>query len=304
MRLEYYFRETAAGIRRNGMVAFAAMSTSFIALLLFGIALLIWREFNLVTNAITGNVQVAVYLTDPVKPDVLQHLETKLEALPAVGAGNVTYEDRAATCARAKEIFQGQQAFQNIDCKTLPTSLRIRLNDTSRFDQITAAMACAPDPNQQNQTVCVEPGVKSVSDFTSFLDRMTTIRHYLSIGIGLLSFLMLLSAVALVANTLRMGMFARRREISVMRLVGATNWRIRVPFLVEGLVEALIGALGAILVLFALKVFFIDHLRGQIGFFPLIRNGDVLAVMPWILVIAVVVAVVAGTIGMRRFLDV
>jgi cell division transport system permease protein len=304
MRLEYYFRETAAGIRRNGMVAFAAMSTSFIALLLFGIALLIWREFNLVTNAITGNVQVAVYLTDPVKPDVLQHLQTKLEALPAVGSGNVTYEDHAATCARAKEIFQGQQAFQNIDCKTLPTSLRVKLNDTSRFDEITAAMACAPDPNQQNNTVCVEPGVKSVSDFTSFLDRMTTIRHYLSIGIGLLSFVMLLSAIALVANTLRMGMFARRREISVMRLVGATNWRIRVPFLVEGLVEALIGAVGAILILFALKVFFIDHLRGQIGFFPLIRNGDVLAIMPWILVIAVVVAVIAGTIGMRRFLDV
>jgi cell division transport system permease protein len=302
MRLEYYFRETAAGLRRNGMVAFAAMSTSFIALLLFGLALLIYREFNLVTTAITGNVQVAVYLTDPVKPDVLQHLEDKLQGLDAVGT--VHYEDRDATCARAALIFRGQEAFQNIDCKTLPTSIRVSLTDTSRFDEITAAMACAPDPQQQNSVVCTEPGVKSVSDFTNFLDRMSTISHVLSIGVGLLAGLMLLSAIALVANTLRMGMFARRREISVMRLVGATNWRIRVPFLVEGLVEALIGAVGAILVLFGLKVIFIDQLRGKIAFFPLIRNGDVLAIAPWILLAATFVAVVAGTIGMRRFLDV
>jgi cell division transport system permease protein len=302
MRLEYYFRETAAGLRRNGMVAFAAMSTSFIALLLFGLALLIYREFNLVTTAITGNVQVAVYLTDPVKPDVLQHLEDKLQGLDAVGT--VNYEDRSATCARAALIFRGQEAFQNIDCKTLPTSIRVSLTDTSRFDEITAAMACAPDPQQQNSVVCTEPGVKSVSDFTAFLDRMSTISHVLSIGVGLLAGLMLLSAIALVANTLRMGMFARRREISVMRLVGATNWRIRVPFLVEGLVEALIGAVGAILVLFGLKVIFIDQLRGKIAFFPLIRNGDVLAIAPWILLAATFVAVVAGTIGMRRFLDV
>ena len=89
-----------------------------------------------------------------------------------------------------------------------------------------------------------------------------------------------------------------------MRLVGATNWRIRVPFLIEGLVEALLGALAAIFALFLIKVIFIDRLRGEISFFPLIKNSDVLAVAPWILIAAVVVAVIAGTIGMRRFLDV
>ena len=69
-RLDYYFRETATGLRRNGIVAFAAMSTAYIALFLFGLALLISREFSLVTEALTGNVQVAVYLTDPVQQDL------------------------------------------------------------------------------------------------------------------------------------------------------------------------------------------------------------------------------------------
>ena len=81
--VQSYFRETALGLRRNGIVAFAAMSTAFIALFLFGLALLIAREFNLVIDAWTGNVQVAVYLTDPPNPETVKLLTGKLKALPA-----------------------------------------------------------------------------------------------------------------------------------------------------------------------------------------------------------------------------
>ena len=89
-----------------------------------------------------------------------------------------------------------------------------------------------------------------------------------------------------------------------MKLVGATNWRIRIPFLIEGLVESLIGAGAAVAGLFAVKVLFIDPLRGNIGFMPLIQNGDLLATIPWIIVPGVAVAIAAGLIAMRRFLDV
>ena len=87
-----------------------------------------------------------------------------------------------------------------------------------------------------------DPGVRKVNDFSELLDRLTTITDVLSFGVVVVALIMLVSAVALVANTLRMGMFARRKEIGIMRLVGATNWRIRMPFLIEGLVEALLGA--------------------------------------------------------------
>jgi cell division transport system permease protein len=115
---------------------------------------------------------------------------------------------------------------------------------------------------------------------------------------------MLISAVLLIANTLRMGMFSRRKEIGIMRLVGATNWRIRVPFMIEGLVESLVGAALAIIALFLVKVSVIDPLRGKVKFFPFVQNTDLLAIVPWIAVAAVAIALVAGTIGMRRFLDV
>jgi cell division transport system permease protein len=289
--LQSYFRETALGLRRNGIVAFAAMSTAFIALFLFGLALLIAREFNLVIDALTGNVQVAVYLTDPPNPETVKLLTSKLEALPAVG--EVTYESKADACARAQILFANQpNVIENVDCATVfPASLRVKLADTEQFAEVRAAVEG-------------QPGVLQVADYRDLLSRLVAITHVLSIGILSIAIIMLASAVALIANTLRMGMFARRKEIGIMRLVGATNWRIRTPFLIEGLVEGLLGAAAAVFALFLVKVIFIDRLRGQIRFFPLVQNHDVLAIAPWILIAATVIALIAGTIGMRRFLDV
>jgi cell division transport system permease protein len=306
MRLEYYFKETAAGLRRNGIVAFAAMSTAFIALFLFGLSLLIAREFNLVIDAWTGNVQVAVYLNDPARPDTIKRIQDTLQALPAVSdeGGSIEYWDKTKTCEQYDRLFEGQAVFQEgVNCEeAIPTSFRINLADSSQYGQITAALTCVP--GDQGQIACSEPGVRNVSDFRNLLDRLTTITKVLQVGVLSIAAIMLASAIALVANTLRMGMFARRKEIGIMRLVGATNWRIRVPFLIEGLVEALLGAAAAIVALFLLKVVFIDRLRGEVQFFPLIKNSDVLSIAPWILIAAAAVAIIAGTIGMRRFLDV
>ena len=149
-----------------------------------------------------------------------------------------------------------------------------------------------------------EPGVRSVADYQELLERLESLRRILSLGVIVIAVIMLVAAIALVANTLRMGMFARRKEIGIMRLVGATNWRIRVPFLIEGMVEAMLGAVAAIVGLFLVKVLMIDNLRYTARWLPLIKNTDVIAVMPWILIAAGLVALVAGTIGMRRFLDV
>jgi cell division transport system permease protein len=177
----------------------------------------------------------------------------------------------------------------------------VNLADTSQFEQIAVAMGCSTDAGGKQSC---GPGVDTVQDYRDLLSRLVAITRVLSIGILSIAAIMLASAVALIANTLRMGMFARRKEIGIMRLVGATNWRIRVPFLIEGLVESLLGAAAAIFALFLVKVIFIDRLRDEIRFFPLIQNHDVLAIAPWILIAATVIAVIAGTIGMRRFLDV
>lgn len=302
MRLEFYLRETASGIRRNGMVAFAAMSTAFIALFLFGLSLLIARQIDLLVEAITGNVEVTVYLTDPVKEETRVRLMETLEQLPAVDV--VVFESKEEAYKRFLRLFAGQPTVTDTaDKDAIPASLRVTLADTTQYEQIPAALACKTNP-ETDQTECGAPGVREVHDYRDVIDKLNTLTNVLTWSVLGIAALMLASAVALVANTLRMGMFARRREIGIMRLVGATNWRIRAPFLIEGLVESLVGGGAAVLVLFLGKVFFIDRLREQLLWLPLIRNSDVLWVGPFILLAATGIAVLAGTIGMRRFLDV
>jgi cell division transport system permease protein len=300
-RLDYFLRETASGLRRNGIVAFAAMSTAFIALFLFGLSLLIYREFNLVIENLTGNVEVAVYLTDPVNDDTVNRLTTDLQKLPAVG--DVTFESKDEAYQKFLILYANQPLYtDNVDPDVIPASLRVKLDDTAQFGQVTAAMGCSEGTD--GELTCTAPGVESVADYRDLLGRLTSITRLLSLGVLALAAVMLISAVLLIANTLRMGMFSRRKEIGIMRLVGATNWRIRVPFMIEGLVESLVGAGLAILGLFIVKVGVIDPLRGKVQFFPFVQNSDLLAITPWIVIAAVAIAFVAGSVGMRRFLDV
>lgn len=304
-RWDFFFRETVSGLRRNGLVAFAAISTAFIALFLFGMALLIGREIGLIIDATTANVEVAVYLTDPVNPSTVGLLTERLESLPAVG--DVRYETKEEACARFKEIFANQSALvDNVSCdpdkNPLPASLRVKMDDPEQFQQVAAVLGCVESP--EGVIECAQPGIRSVVDQRQILDKLFAVVRVLSIGVGAIALVMLGSAAALIANTVRMGLFARRKEIGIMKLVGATNWRIRIPFLVEGLVESLIAAGAAILALYIGKVVFIDRLRNEIGFFPLIHNSDVLATVPWLLGVGALVALVAGFVGMRRFLDV
>ena len=131
-RVEYFFRETAAGLRRNGVVAFAAMSTAFIALFLFGLSLLIAREFALVTRVLTGNVEVQVYLTDPVNQGTVSRLTEALQDAPAVAS--VEYWNKQRSCQEFVRLFENQPVFvEQVDCEeVIPTSLRVKLAASKR----------------------------------------------------------------------------------------------------------------------------------------------------------------------------
>jgi cell division transport system permease protein len=299
-KLDYFFRETTSGLRRNGLVAFAAISTTFIALLLFGLALLISRQVNVMIDRTTGNVEVAIYLSDPVNDQNVASLRETLMALPIVAT--VDYENKQEAYERFQKLFaNSRELVDNVDPEALPASLRVKLSEPERFQEVAAVLGCEPG---RGGYVCAAPGVETLVDQREFLDRLFAVTRVFRVGVLLVAIVMLVSAAVLIANTVRMGLFARRKEIGIMKLVGATNWRIRIPFLIEGLFESLIGAVAAILVLFALKVAFINPLNNSVQFVPWIVNSDVLAIVPWLLFAGVLVAIVAGLVGMRRFLDV
>lgn len=305
-RFDFLFHEVTSGLRRNGLVAFGAISTTFIALLLFGLALLISRQVGLIIEATTGNVEVAVYLSDPVSLDTVKTLTTKLNTLDIVE--DVHYQSKAEACEEFKKLFAGQKALvAGVSCEPgknpLPASLRVKLSEPEQFRQVPAILGCRLEDTGY---VCATPGIDNVVDQHKVVDTLFKVTRILRVGVLVAALVMLVSAAVLIANTVRMGLFARRKEIGIMKLVGATNWRIRLPFLVEGLFESLIGAAVAILFLFAMKVAFIDPLYGStaLRFIPWITNSDVVAIIPWLVVAGAVVALVAGLAGMRRFLDV
>ena len=173
----------------------------------------------------------------------------------------------------------------------MPASFRIKLYDPSKYAVIKARIGQFP-------------GVEDVVDQSQILKRFFGISHVLQAGALIAAGVMLLSATGLIGNTVRLGVFARRKEIGIMRLVGATNWFIRVPFIIEAVVQALLGAILAIVGLFIVKQFFVDPLRNKIGFLPLLRVQDFMVTVPWLILIGIPAAILASFVAMRRFLEV
>ncbi len=289
-RLDYFFKETFQGLRRNGLVAFAAVSTSFIALFLIGGALLVRSEVNLLIDFSTRDVEVSVFLQDNISTAQQQNLAGILTGMPQVAT--VHFESQQEAYQNFLRDFSDQKALvAGVTPDALPASFQVKLKDPSEFQVVASRI--------QGQ-----PGIERVRDNRQTLNRLFALIRVFRVGVLAVAIVMLVSAAALIGNTVRLAVFNRRREIGVMRLVGATNWHIRVPFLMEGLFEGLLGAGAAILGLFIMKVLFIDPLRGKVGFLPLVQTHHVLLTVPWLVGIGAGVAVVAGLFAMRRFLEV
>jgi cell division transport system permease protein len=289
-RVDYYFRETLSGLRRNGLVAFAAVSTMFISLFLLGGAQLIGRQIGLVIDQQTERVEVAVYLDDGISQADSDRILAKLNAMPEVD--HVRYESKQQAYERFQALFANQpDLVNNVSANALPASYRVKLADPSQFRVIYAQ-------------IFGQPGVEQVVDERAVLDRLFAVSRVLRWGAYIATAVMLISSIALIANTVRMAVFARRKEIGIMRLVGATNWFIRIPFLIEGLVEGLVGAALAIAALAVLRRVFFNSIHQTIAFLPVVRTQDLLALIPLLLVVSVVVALMASALAMRRFLEV
>ncbi|HEX8098600.1 MAG TPA: permease-like cell division protein FtsX [Actinomycetota bacterium] len=290
-RIEYYFKETFQGLRRNGLIAFAAVSTAFIALFLLGMALLVRREVDLLIQATESDVEISVFLQDNISPSHQQHLDQLLRGMPEVGT--VQFESKAAAYERARTIiFRNEpEVIRNVSPDAFPASFRVKLKDPKTFRVVDARL--------QGQ-----PGIDKIVDHRELLTRLFSVTAVFRVGMFAVAVIMLVSAAALIGNTVRMAVFARRKEIGIMRLVGATNWHIRVPFLIEGIIEGLLGAAAAIVALFIMKVWFFDDIRAKVKFLPWLGTQDVLSAVPYLLIAGVVVAALASLMAMRRFLEV
>jgi len=167
----------------------------------------------------------------------------------------------------------------------------VKLKDPSKFNVVAARLAGQPG---------IEPN--GVKDNRDILNKFFAVARILRLGAFIAAIVVLLASAALIGNTIRMGVFARRREIGIMRLVGATNWFIRMPFLIEGAIEGMIGSAAAIVMLFILRRLFFNSIHNYILFWPVLPNKDVLLDIPILLGIGIGTALL-GFVAMRRFLE-
>jgi cell division transport system permease protein len=290
-RFGYFFRETATALRRNALVTFAAISTVFISLFLLGGALLVERQVRLMTGEWASKVEVSVFLRDDASGEEIDALGAKIAAIPE--ADQVFFENREQAYENFRELFRDNPALiENVDPSAMPQSYRIKLVDPADFPVIRARLAG-------------DPAIDQIKDEQAILKKLLAVTSVLRTGVIAVAAIMLISAAGLIGNTVRMAVFARRKEIAIMKLVGATNWFIRVPFLIEGMVQGLIGGVAAVLAIFAMKFLFIDPLRGRVAFVPSwIDTGEILFTVPILLLTGMLIAAVASLLAMRRFLEV
>ena len=298
-RSAYAFREMWASFRRNLTLTAAAILTSAIALLLVGTTLLIQRAFENLLVQWKGDVAMIVFVRSDATPEQIALIDESIRSAPTIiNVDKLEYLDKTQTYEEAKRIFAG-------DPVTL--SLLTPENIPSEFKVVplTQDPALVRSLSEQYRSL---PGVEDVALAEDEFQVISTLSRFVRTVTLVMSLVLLVVAVGLIWNTIRTAMFARRREIEVMKLVGATNWFIRIPFMLEGLLQ---GLIGAVLSCGGLWVLNSAWTGGVAGFKPgtgisslVVPSGYLSAVMVVILLIGALAGAIGSAIAASRFLDV
>ncbi len=235
-RVLYLLGEALTSFRRNILVVTAAILAVFISLALAFGALVFNELVSLNTLRWQQGNHIIVWLQDDLGPNAHTDLLGRVLAYEEVKSAE--YFDKSQAYREFQEMFSDNPAIlEEVDPNVLPASIRIELTDVDLYQDVQFRLVG-------------EPVVRKITVQVEAIERLLSVTRVLSsIGIGLVG-LLSTAAVVLIANTIRMAIYARREEVGIMKLVGAGNWFIRIPFLLEGIIEGLIGgalAVGAVL---------------------------------------------------------
>lgn len=297
-RITYTFREMWASLSRNLTLTAAAVVTSVVSLFLFGLTLLIQQAFDNQLSLWTGGVKMIVYMENGASAETIALVQNELENQPTV-IQKVTYCDIQCSLDVASKLFAGDEAtLQQLNASTIPSYFAIEpvnKDDNELLRQLRTQFTEYPKvdevvyPNEQIQV-------------------LSQLKNFIGVRTLVMSVVLLLASVLLIWNTIRTAMFARRREIEVMKLVGATNWFIRLPFMLEGLLQGLAGgALASVFLWFVngdwtngVRAFPVDS--GLEGF--VVTDGYPFVVYGIMLGLGALVGAIGSATAASRFLDV
>ncbi len=300
MRAGFLFSEVRIGLRRNLTMTFAVIVTTAISLSLLGVGLLSNSQVNAMKDYWYDKIEVSVYLCGSlsespscaggvVNEEQRLGIKSDLESLPVVQS--VFYESQSEAYSRFQERFKDSAIAQNVTADQLPESFRVKLKDPTQYAVVVSAFSG-------------RPGVDVVQDQRSILEKFFKLLNVLRNGALLVGLFSVLTAGLLISNTLRIAAFNRRRETGVMKLVGASSWSIQLPFLLEGIISALIGWVFATGLLASLKSLIDSKVAPLLTFTNFFGWNEVWIASAWLLLAGLGVSTVASAVTLRRYLKV
>jgi cell division transport system permease protein len=297
-RVSYVGRETWASLRRNLTLTIAALLTIAVSLTLLGIWLLAQRAVANTTQRWKGGVEFIVFMKADAAPEQIDAVGRDLADNPQVQADKLRFFDKQAAYEEFKRLYPDTPELVNtLTPEMMPTSYRVvpRTDDATVIDGIGTQFQKKAGVQD---VVYAKQAVEWIYTVSNFL-RWVFVAVALALGLG---------SVILIWNTIRTAMFARRREIEVMKLVGATNWFIRIPFMVEGLIQGLLGAILACAFVWSANSFWTSSVVDKINVVDLqqlqVSSGDLRTTCIWLLIGGMAVGTLGSGIAVTRFLDV
>jgi cell division transport system permease protein len=298
------FSEVAQGLRRNIAMVISIILVTFISLTFVGTASLLQLQIGQMKNYWYDRAQVAIYLCTDVSPeatcprgeaseDVKAEVQDRLESPTLTPFIQEYYfEDHDQAYANFQEQFSGNAVAQYVRAEQLNETYWVNLFDPNQSQIITESFTGLA-------------GVEEVRDQRSYLDQIFNILNIASLAAISIAALMLVSSVLLISTTIRLSAFSRRRELGIMRLVGASNFSIQLPFILEGVVAALIGSLLAAGAVLGLVAFFVQgFLAESLPFTSFVSLSDGMLVVPLLIAAGIVLAAVASGLAIRRYLKI
>lgn len=296
LSVEYVVKETATNLWRNRVMALAAVLTVAVSLSLVGTALLLRQAVSRQISQWSDNVSLQVFLQPNVTQAQLQGVNQLIDQLKGSQIKNCDYLDHKASYNQMRQLFAGESSVITVlTPATTPPVFRCQLVDPNEAATVAATF---------NTGVPGIYGAKYPGQSVKVLQQVTNVLQLILLVIAIV---LLISSLVLILNAIRMAIFARRREVSVMKLVGATNWFIRIPFMLEGLVQGLLGGLVAIGIVALSNIgvnSLITHYNVKVLSSSSLPTGQLLVTELLVVLIGVVIGVVGSSLAVRRFLEV
>ena len=303
-RLLFFIREAFRALRRNGAPSMAAIVTTVVTVVLLGVLVPVFQTTQAKSDQVRESLEIRVALFDDATKAETAALERKLQGIQHVDSVELITKKEALEELRS-DLGKDKSAelLTELHSNPLPANFRVKADDAGNLDAVRQAII-PPGPDGKPRPI--SPIIQETFDRQTQSDKIEQVTSALKIVLTVITALLIAASLMLVGNTIRLSIYTRRREIEVMRLVGATRWFIRWPFMIEGMVVGFAGGLVAILILWLGKITIVDPLSDTFSFLAA-QNTSTLSFPALVAILfgsSVLVSAVGSGVTLRRFLKV